>query len=249
MQMKSLTVPATLESLAQISAFVNEASQCAGLDDHTAWQVELAVDEAATNIIQHGYAPDHPGIIELTWRIEDNRLVMTLRDYGRRFNPDDVPPPDVSSPLEERQPGGLGLYLMNQLMDQVRFDFDDANGNLLTMVKYIQPRVRVEVREFCLSGRLDAVGAASALAPVHQAIADGAAYVLIDFGNVTFLSSTALRSLLLARKDLLERNGELRLCNLRPQVREVFELTGFTQVFAIHSSRAEALAAFGQEHV
>jgi serine/threonine-protein kinase RsbW len=156
----------------------------------------------------------------------------------------------VSSPLEERQPGGLGLYLMNRLMDQVRFDFDDTNGNLLTMVKYIiQPRVSVEVREFCLSGRLDAVGAASALAPVHQAIADGAAYVLIDFGNVTFLSSTALRSLLLARKDLLERNGELRLCNLRPQVREVFELTGFTQVFAIHSSRAEALAAFGQEHV
>jgi serine/threonine-protein kinase RsbW len=247
--MKSLTVPATLESLAQISAFVNEASQCAGLDDHTAWQVELAVDEAATNIIQHGYAPDHPGIIELAWRIEDNRLVMTLRDYGRRFNPDDVPPPDVSSPLEERQPGGLGLYLMNQLMDQVRFDFDDTNGNLLTMVKYIQPRVCVEVREFRLSGRLDAVGAASALAPVHQAIADGAAYVLIDFGNVTFLSSTALRSLLLARKDLLERNGELRLCNLRPQVREVFELTGFTRVFAIHSSRAEALAAFGQEHV
>jgi serine/threonine-protein kinase RsbW len=249
MQMESLTVPATLESLAQISAFVNEASQRAGLDVHTAWQVELAVDEAATNIIQHGYDPDRPGIIELTWRIEDGRLVITLRDYGRRFNPDDVPPPDVSSPLEERQPGGLGLYLMNQLMDQVRFDFDDANGNLLTMVKYIQPRVRVEVREFRLSGRLDAVGAASALAPVHQAIADGAAYVLIDFGNVTFLSSTALRSLLLARKDLLERNGELRLCNLRPQVREVFELTGFTQVFAIHSSRAEALAAFGQEHV
>jgi len=246
MLMESLTVPATLESLAQISAFVNQASQRAGLDDHTAWQVELAVDEAATNIIQHGYAPDHPGIIELTWRIEDNRLVITLRDYGRRFNPDDVPPPDVSSPLEERQPGGLGLYLMNQLMDQVRFDFDDNNGNLLTMVKYIQPRVKV--CEFRLSGRLDAVGAASALAPVHQAIATGVMYVLLDFDNVTFLSSTALRSLLLARKDLLERNGELRLCNLRPQVREVFELTGFTQVFAIHSSRAEALAAFGQEH-
>ncbi|MGQ9548452.1 MAG: ATP-binding protein [Roseiflexus sp.] len=246
--MGSLTVSATLESLAQISAFVNEASQRAGLDDHAAWQVELAVDEAATNIIQHGYDPDRPGIIELTWRIEGNSLVITLRDYGRRFNPDDVPPPDVSSPLEERQPGGLGLYLMNRLMDQVRFDFDDNNGNLLTMMKRIQPRVSVEVHEFQISGRLDAVGTVSALAPIHQAIAGGATYVLLDFGNVTFLSSTALRSLLLARKDLLARNGELRLCNLRPQVREVFELTGFTQVFAIHSSRAEALAAFGQEH-
>lgn len=244
--MESLTVPATLESLAQISAFVGEATQRAGLDEHAAWQVELAVDEAATNIIQHGYDPGKPGIIELTWRIENNRLIITLRDYGRRFNPDDVPPPDLSSPLEERQPGGLGLYLMNRLMDQVRFDFGDANGNLLTMVKEILPRV--QAHEFRLSGRLDAVGTATALAPVHRAIADGAEYVLLDFDDVTFLSSTALRSLLLARKELLERNGELRLCNLRPQVREVFELTGFTRIFAIHSSRNEALAAFGQEH-
>jgi serine/threonine-protein kinase RsbW len=244
--MESLTVLATLTSLAPISAFINEATQRAGLDDHTAWQVELAVDEAATNIIQHGYDSDKPGVIELTWRIEHDRLIITLRDYGRRFNPDDVPPPDLSSPLEERQPGGLGLYLMNQLMDQVRFDFDDNNGNLLTMVKHIPPRI--QAHEFQLSGRLDAVGTATALAPVHQAIANGAEYVLLDFDNVTFLSSTALRSLLLARKELLARNGELRLCNLRPQVREVFELTGFTRVFAIHSSRNEALAAFGQEH-
>ncbi|MCS6840502.1 MAG: anti-sigma factor antagonist [Roseiflexus sp.] len=245
--MESLTVPATLESLALISAFVREATRCARLDDHAAWQVELAVDEAATNIIQHGYDPDAPGTIELTWQIEDNRLIITLRDYGRRFNPDDVPPPDLSSPLEERQPGGLGLYLMHRLMDQVRFDFDDANGNLLTMVKYIRPHV--QAHEFRLNGRLDAVGTEPALAPVHQAIANGAEYVLLDFDNVTFLSSTALRSLLLARKELLARHGELRLCNLRPQVREVFELTGFTRLFAIHSSRDEALAAFGQEHV
>lgn len=244
--MESLTVPAKLESLASISAFINEATRRAGLDEHAAWQVELAADEAATNIIQHGYEPGNPGTIELTWRIEDDRLIITLRDYGRRFNPDDVPPPDLLSPLEERQPGGLGLYLMNRLMDQVRFDFDDTDGNLLTMVKHIPPRI--QAHEFRLSGRLDAVGTEPALAPVHQAIANGAEYVLLDFDNVTFLSSTALRSLLLARKELLARNGELRLCNLRPQVREVFELTGFTQLFAIHSSRHEALAAFGQEH-
>lgn len=153
--MESLTVPAKLESLASISAFINEATRRAGLDEHTAWQVELAADEAATNIIQHGYEPGNPGTIELTWRIEDDRLIITLRDYGRRFNPDDVPPPDLLSPLEERQPGGLGLYLMNRLMDQVRFDFDNADGNLLTMVKHIPPRIRAH--EFRLSGRLDAL--------------------------------------------------------------------------------------------
>jgi hypothetical protein len=97
MQMESLTVPATLESLAQISAFVNEASQRAGLDVHTAWQVELAVDEAATNIIQHGDDPDRPGNhrTDLADR-GTGRLVITLaRPTGRRFHPGMmVPPPD-----------------------------------------------------------------------------------------------------------------------------------------------------------
>lgn len=242
--MESLTVPATLDSLALISAFITGATQRAGLDEHTAWQIELAVDEAATNIIQHGYDADSPGTIELAWRIQGNELVVTLRDYGRRFNPDNVPPPDLTSPLEERQAGGLGLYLMSRLMDRVQFDFDDQHGNLLTMVKQLPPRAQV----FALAGRLDAVGTATALLPVNRAIADGAHYVLLDLDAVTFLSSTALRSFLLARKELLARDGELRLCNLRPQVREVFELTGFTQVFAIHHTRDEALAAFGQGH-
>lgn len=244
--MESLTVPATLDSLAMISAFVTDATTRAGLDEHAAWQVELAVDEAATNIIQHGYDVEDSGVIELSWRIESGELVVALRDYGRRFDPDEVPAPDISSPLEERQAGGLGLYLMNRLMDRVQFDFDAAQGNLLTMVKHIPPRIQAQV--FALAGRLDAVGTATALLPVNRAITDGAAYVLLDFDAVTFLSSTALRSLLLARKELLARNGELRLCGLRPQVREVFELTGFTQVFAIHHTRDEALAAFGQGH-
>ena len=67
--------------------------------------------------------------------------------------------------------------------------------------------------------------------------------------GVTFLSSSGLRALLLVRKELLAQNGELRLCALKPQVREVFTLTGFTQVFAIHSTREEALRAFGREPV
>ena len=51
-------------------------------------------------------------MIELGWRVDGPDLIVTLRDRGRRFNPDDVPAPDITSPLEERQAGGLGLYLM-----------------------------------------------------------------------------------------------------------------------------------------
>jgi serine/threonine-protein kinase RsbW len=72
--------------------------------------------------------------------------------------------------------------------------------------------------------------------------------VLLEMSQVTFLSSSGLRALLLVRKELLAQSGELRLCALKPQVQEVFTLTGFTQVFAIHPTREEALRAFGQGH-
>jgi serine/threonine-protein kinase RsbW len=224
--MESLTVPADLDSLATISVFITDATARAGLDDHAAWQVQLAVDEASTNIIQHGYSDDAPGEIELAWYVDGPDLVVTLRDRGRRFNPHDVPAPDITSPLEERQAGGLGLYLMGRLMDSVAFEFDDAQGNLLRMTKRIGA-TGSPAQIFDLAGRLDAVSSQAAIARVYAAISAGARHVLLDMSQVTFLSSSA-RS---------------------PQVHEVFTLTGFTQVFAIHSTREEALRAFGREQV
>ena len=161
--MESLNVSATLDSLARISVFITDATSRAGLDDHAAWQVQLAVDEASTNIIQHGYNDAAPGTIELVWRVDGPDLVVTLRDRGRRFNPHDVPAPDISSPLDERQAGGLGLYLMGRLMDSVEFEFDDAEGNLLKMTKRIGA-TGAPAQIFDLAGRMDAVSSQTAIA-------------------------------------------------------------------------------------
>src|SRR3954454_9381813 len=152
--MESLTIPANLHALATISVLITDATARAALDDHAAWQVQLAVDEASTNIIQHGYSDAAPGEIELAWQVDGPDLVVTLRDRGRRFNPHDVPAPDISSPLEERQAGGLGLYLMGRLMDSVAFEFDDARGNLLRMTKRIGA-TSAPAQIFDLAGRLD----------------------------------------------------------------------------------------------
>jgi serine/threonine-protein kinase RsbW len=241
--MESITVPATLDSLAAISDFITDGTARAGLDDRAAWQVQLAIDEAATNIIQHGYEGTTGGNIQLSWHVDGNQFVVMLRDHGRGFNPDDVPAPDITSPLEERQAGGLGLYIMSRLMDAVAFEFNQQQGNLLTMTKRIDtPAETVQI--FALSGRLDAIQTEAALKGVDAAIVDGARKVLLDMAGVTFMSSSGLRALLLMRKELLAHDGELRLCELRPEVQEVFGLTGFTQVFTIHRSRQEALDAF-----
>ena len=243
--METLTIPATLDSLAAISDFITDGTMRAGLDDRAAWQVQLAVDEAATNIIQHGYHDTSRGDIELAWRLDGDEFVVTLRDHGRSFKPEDVPAPDVTSPLEERQAGGLGLFIMGRLMDSVTFTFDEQHGNLLTMGKRVGTIVDA-VRVFALTGRLDAVRTDQAIQEVHDAIAAGTRKVLLDLAGVSFLSSSGLRALLLMRKDLLAHDGELRLCELRPEIQEVFVLTGFTQVFTIHRSRDEALTAFSR---
>lgn len=240
---QELTIHATLEALEPISEFITGAAHAAGLDEHAAWQVQLAVDEAATNIIQHGYPQGEVGRIALRWQVERGIFVVALHDWGRGFNPSEVPRPDLTSPLEERQAGGLGIYLMNRLMDTVSFVFDPQRGNTLTMTKRVgsadPPPTMIS-----LSGRLDAVHTQAATGRVSAEIAAGALQVLIDMAGVSFLSSSGLRALLLVRRDLLARGGELRLCALQPQVEEVFTLTGFTQVFAIHRTREEALAAF-----
>jgi len=129
-----LTVDGCFENLATIADFVIKAAQASGLDEKATFEVQMAVDEACTNIIQHSYGGEGRGEIALRCELADGDFVVTIRDHGRHFNPEAVPPPDLTSSLAKRQEGGLGLYFMRQLMDEVHFRFD-AEGNELTMVK------------------------------------------------------------------------------------------------------------------
>lgn len=127
--------PGRFDSLSKISGFVVDAAGAAGLDADAVYAVEMAVDEACTNIIEHAYGGEGQGDIECTCQINHNELTVTLRDYGCPFEPSDVPEPDIDAALEDRQEGGLGLYLIQKLMDEVHFEFTADFGNILTMVK------------------------------------------------------------------------------------------------------------------
>jgi serine/threonine-protein kinase RsbW len=121
--------------LARISEFVARLARVAGLDSNAVYAVEMAVDEACTNIIEHAYGGQGRGDIECTCQVNGQELTVTLRDHGHAFDPSSVPEPDISAALEDRREGGLGLYLIGKLMDEVRFEFTPDAGNLLTMVK------------------------------------------------------------------------------------------------------------------
>jgi anti-sigma regulatory factor (Ser/Thr protein kinase) len=113
-----------------------KAAQAAGLNEKATFEVQMAVDEACTNVIKHSYREEEYGEIALRCEHTENDFVVTIRDHGQPFNPENVPLPDLKCGLDKRRHGGLGLYFMRRLMDEVRFHFD-AEGNELTMVKRI----------------------------------------------------------------------------------------------------------------
>lgn len=126
--------PSRYESLAALSDYVSKQAMAAGLDEKEVYAVQLAVDEAATNIIDHAYGGEDRGEIECTCTIRGTELKVTLKDQGEPFVPEEVPDLPVGAPLDEISPGGAGLFLMKKLMDEVHFEFQEG-GNVLTMIK------------------------------------------------------------------------------------------------------------------
>lgn len=133
--MRKSTFPGRYESLIRISRFVKKAAEDAHLDDPAIYAVDLAVNEACANIIEHAYGGEEIGVIHCSCHITEEGLTVTLTDYGQPFDPSNVPEPDPSLDLEQVKPRGAGLFLMRKMMDEVRFKFIPGKGNVLTMVK------------------------------------------------------------------------------------------------------------------
>lgn len=130
----SITKAAYLESLPAFREFIEETCNEAGVDNDAIWALKLSVDEASTNIITHGYEGLDPGPIILTCLCEPNRVTVTITDFGHSFEPDRAPEPDIEAGLEKREPGGFGLFLIYQTMDEVDYQATE-DGNTLILVK------------------------------------------------------------------------------------------------------------------
>lgn len=246
------------DSIPMVGQFVAEAAQAARLDPDGVFHCQVAADEACTNIIEHAYSEQGDGNIEITCMVEDGRCTIEFVDYGKPFNPDSIPEPHIGDNLDEIDPGGIGLYLMRRLMDDVRFDFE-GSANKLTMVKTRRvdteqmPSSILTVREAgrdiwvaALQGRLDAAHASQ----LEEALTDllqKHPRLVVDMGQVSYISSRGLKALVSAWRRAEERGGMLVLCALPPRVWTIFDTVGFTQVFDIYQSLDEALTAIASQ--
>jgi anti-sigma regulatory factor (Ser/Thr protein kinase) len=126
---------ANFQSLDSIRGFVGQSAQEAALSDRDIYAVQLAADEASTNIIQHAYGGEGEAEIEIECEVLPGKLTIIFRDQGKSFDPSSVPEPNVKASLSERKVGGLGMYLIRNLMDEVRYIPAVDGGNTLTLVK------------------------------------------------------------------------------------------------------------------
>jgi serine/threonine-protein kinase RsbW len=134
----SLTVQSRVERLGEIGEFVERAARSCGLTEDQGYEAQMAVDEACTNVIAHAYRGHLNGKIEITCEQTGAEFVVTIRDWGKRFNPRRIAQPRTDDPLHRRKVGGLGLFFMYKMMDRVDFSFSKNEGNLLVMAKKIE---------------------------------------------------------------------------------------------------------------
>ena len=119
----------------EIREFVAQVAREGGFTEKEIYSLQLAADEAASNIIEHAYKGISNANLDVTCDVHGDALIITMRDTGRPFDPSKVKQPNLKAGLSDRQIGGLGVYLMRKLMDEVHYESDSKTGNLLTMTK------------------------------------------------------------------------------------------------------------------
>lgn len=136
--MQPFTVPGTLDSLSAIASYVKEVAAAAGLDKKAAYNLRLAVDEIATNIILHGYEEaGQQGLIKLQADINEQALTFYIEDTGAAFNPMQklsVEEELIKLPIEQRPIGKLGVYLAIEGVDKFFYErVEDRNRNIFVV--------------------------------------------------------------------------------------------------------------------
>lgn len=123
------------------------AAKTAGFDEAGARLIELALDEIVSNAIMHGYSVNCPGKIVIKAAVFDEGLIITTQESGKDFNPFSVEDPRLDVPLTERKIGGLGIYIVKQIMDEIYFEMREDKLKIFSMIKRLNSNTGVSDAE------------------------------------------------------------------------------------------------------
>jgi serine/threonine-protein kinase RsbW len=132
-----LRLASRLSELPRLVAEVARLGREHDLPEEVVSDLTLALEEAVSNVIRHGYGDRPDGLISVTFRATGESIVATVEDAAVGFDPLKHPEPDLTVPVEARPEGGMGVYLIKRLMDEVDYRVDDGR-NVLTLTKRLR---------------------------------------------------------------------------------------------------------------
>jgi anti-sigma regulatory factor (Ser/Thr protein kinase) len=137
---RSLTLPNEVEQLSQLAPFVWSFAEEAHLGEQSTMQLDLALDEAVTNVVLYAYPKGVKGDVTVDAKREGDTLEVVLTDSGTPFDPTIQDEPDVTLSADERPIGGLGIFLIRQMMDEISYHRENGK-NILVLRKSLAPTV------------------------------------------------------------------------------------------------------------
>ena len=136
----TLTVPNDLSYSAVVGSYVKAVSRKTGFNEDDLQMIELGVDEAFTNVVEHAFDPDEDATFKIICTRIPLGLKIAIREKGMPFDPTKIPEYDPTTPLEEQSGEGLGFYLMKQSMDEVQFNNLGKQGKETCLIKYLSKK-------------------------------------------------------------------------------------------------------------
>jgi sigma-B regulation protein RsbU (phosphoserine phosphatase) len=136
---RNLILPNDVQDVPRLAAFIDEICESVELDMTTTMQINLAIEEAVVNVMNYAYPPGTYGEVNIEAETNDNCLQFVISDQGKPFDPTLKEEADTTLSAEERQIGGLGIYLVRHIMDHVDYQWTDGR-NVLTLKKNLKPK-------------------------------------------------------------------------------------------------------------
>jgi len=134
---RNISISSTTDNLSIVRGFIETVAKEAGFDDSVTSKIILAVDEACTNVIKHAYKFNEQGEINIDANFSGDMLQIILTDNGVNFDSDKIPEPDIKKYHQNKKSGGLGMFLMKKLMDDVKYIQLPNHANQVVLIKYI----------------------------------------------------------------------------------------------------------------
>ena len=132
-----LRIPSQTDNLELIREFVSRVADKVGFNEDDIGKIELACDEACTNVIKHAYdRKNGKKSLDVLIKVDFDKFILVVTDHGKGFDPKKIKLPHMDEYLAELKVGGLGIYLMKTLMDEVDYDIQPGVKNQVRMVKY-----------------------------------------------------------------------------------------------------------------